>query len=254
MRCRVRTRRHPPRRGRSRVHRPAYHVAIRAPTARRTPDVHGTTAHLRPGTRRSRRPRTRDRSAADRPAAHRSHRRPAPALDVATANAAALLAELTLTNDDPSAALPWARWACRSLRRLRGATSPEARGALKVLAIAYRRTGKLPEAADCCRDLIRHHTLADGPRALPTLAAQATLALVLYQDGHCAQARQLLARATAEHRAAHPGHRDGPRLRQELARMRANCVDQRHGHPAGIDDPPHDFAAASPMGAQHHDS
>ncbi|MCG5466668.1 hypothetical protein MED01_005708 [Micromonospora sp. MED01] len=177
-----------------------------------------------------------------------------PALDVATANAAALLAELTLTHGDPSAALSWARWACRSLRRLRGGTSPEARAALKVLATVYRRTSKLPEAADCYRDLVRHHTLADGPRALPTLAAQATLALVLYQDGHCVQARQLLARTTAEHRATHPGHRDGPRLRQELTRMRATCVDQRHGHPAGIDDPPHDSTAAFTMGAQRHDS
>ncbi|WP_124771792.1 tetratricopeptide repeat protein [Micromonospora inaquosa] len=176
-----------------------------------------------------------------------------PALDVATANAAALLAELTLTNDDPSAALPWARWACRSLRRLRGGTSPEARAALKVLATVYRRTGKLPEAADCYRDLIRHHTLADGPRALPTLAAQAILALVLYQDGRCVQARQLLARATAEHRAAYPGHRDGPRLRQELTRMRATCVDQRHGHPDGVDDPPH-LAAAFTDGSSNHDS
>ncbi|MDG4760407.1 tetratricopeptide repeat protein [Micromonospora sp. WMMD710] len=171
------------------------------------------------------------------------------ALDVATANSAALLAELALADGDPNAALPWAGWAHRSLRRLRGATSPEATAALKVLAAAYRRTGNLPEAADCYRDLIRHHTSADGPRALPTLAAQATLALALYQDGHCAQARQLLARAAAEHRAAHPGHRDGPRLRQELNRMRATCVDQRHGHPAGIDDPPHDIAAALTKGS-----
>ncbi|MGC5309929.1 tetratricopeptide repeat protein [Micromonospora zamorensis] len=253
MRCRVRTRRHPPRRGRSRVHRPAYHVAIRAPTARRTPDVHGTTAHLRPGTRRSRRPRTRDRSAADRPAAHRSHRR--PARPGRRHRQRCRPARRTYPHERRSqrrtalgpVGLPLPAAAAR--RHVTGGT-----WRLKVLAIAYRRTGKLPEAADCCRDLIRHHTLADGPRALPTLAAQATLALVLYQDGHCAQARQLLARATAEHRAAHPGHRDGPRLRQELARMRANCVDQRHGHPAGIDDPPHDFAAASPMGAQHHDS
>ncbi|MBM0202025.1 tetratricopeptide repeat protein [Micromonospora sp. STR1s_5] len=165
------------------------------------------------------------------------------ALDLATALAAALLAELTVVHADPSTALPWAGWAHRSLRRLLGTTSPETDSALRVLATAHRRTGNLTEAANCYSELIRHHSKVEGPRALPTLAAQATLALVLYQDGHCMQARQLLARTAADHRAAHPGHRDGPRLRHELARMGAGCDDQGHAHPA-TDDPPHDLPTA----------
>ncbi|WP_433458275.1 hypothetical protein [Micromonospora sp. CA-248212] len=163
-----------------------------------------------------------------------------PPLDVATASAAALLAELTLTADDLATALPWARWAYRFLRHLLAATSPQARAALKVLADAHRRTGDLTEAANCYRDLACHHSTAEGPRALPTLAAQATLALVLYQDGHCAQARQLLARTAADHLAAHAGHRDGPRLRHELARMRASCTAQGHRHSSEVDNPPLD--------------
>ncbi|MFD6563029.1 hypothetical protein [Micromonospora profundi] len=163
------------------------------------------------------------------------------ALDVATANAAALLAEFTVANDDLATALPWAGWAYRSLRRLRGATSPEARAALKCLATAQRRSGNLAAAAHCYSELTHHHSAAEGPRSLPTLATQATLALVLYQDGHCKRARQLLDRTAADHRAAHPGHRDGPRLRHELARMRASCVDQGHDHPAGTDDPSTDL-------------
>ncbi|MEU8216779.1 tetratricopeptide repeat protein [Micromonospora taraxaci] len=166
------------------------------------------------------------------------------ALDLATALAAALLAELTVVHADPSTALPWAGWAHRSLRGLLGGTAPEAHAALRVLALAHRRSGNLADAANCYSDLIRHHSKVEGPRALPTLAAQATLALVLYQDGHCLQARQLLARTAADHHSAHQGHRDGPRLRQELARMRAGCVDQGHGHPAGVEDPPHDLPTA----------
>ncbi|MEU7611066.1 tetratricopeptide repeat protein [Micromonospora sp. NPDC049204] len=171
------------------------------------------------------------------------------ALDLATALAAALLAELTVVHADPSTALPWAGWAHRSLRGLLGTTSPETHSALRILATAHRRTGNFTDAANCYSDLIRHHRKAEGPRALPTLAAQATLALVLYQDGHCIQARQLLARTAADHQAAHPGHRDGPRLRQELARLRASCTEQGHGHLAGIDDPLQDFAAATTDGS-----
>lgn len=166
------------------------------------------------------------------------------ALDLATALTAALLAELTVVHADPSTALPWAGWAHRSLRRLLGGTAPEAHAALRVLALAHRRSGNFTEAANCYRDLIHHHGNVEGPRALPTLAAQATLAVVLHQDGHCIQARQLLARTAAAHGAAHPGHRDGPRLRQELARMRAGCVDRGHEHPAGVEDLPHDLPTA----------
>ncbi|MGC4851877.1 hypothetical protein ACLQ24_00425 [Micromonospora sp. DT4] len=153
------------------------------------------------------------------------------ALDAATATAAALLAELTLTDGDPAAALPCAAWAYRSLQHLLGARFPETRFALKVLAAAHRRAGNLTEAANHYSDLVRHHTTAEGPRALPTLAAQATLALVLHQGGHCAQACQLLARTAATHRAVYPRHPDGTRMHHELTRMRASCLDQGHGHP-----------------------
>ncbi|MFG1952430.1 tetratricopeptide repeat protein [Micromonospora sp. NPDC048830] len=158
------------------------------------------------------------------------------ALDTATAQATALLAELTLTNGDPQGALPWAAWAHRSLRRLLGATSPQARTALKLLATAHRRADNHKEAATCYSDLIRYNSEAEGPDALPTLAAQATLALVLYDAGRCGPARRLLARTITTHRHAHPQHSGGTRMVAALDRMRATCIDKHHGHQAGFDE------------------
>ncbi|MER6756619.1 hypothetical protein ABT235_20845 [Micromonospora echinofusca] len=115
------------------------------------------------------------------------------AVDTATGKAAALLAELTLIEGDPTAALPWAIWAHRCLHRLIGPSAAETRNALKILAATHRRAGNLTDAATCYSDLIRHHSTAKGARAQPTLATQATLALVLHQSGQCLQAQQLLA-------------------------------------------------------------
>ncbi|MCX4387334.1 transposase [Micromonospora peucetia] len=158
------------------------------------------------------------------------------ALDTATAKAATLLAQQHLADGEHHTALPWVTWAHRSLRQLLGATSAEARDALRVLAATHRRTGNLTQAANCYSDLIRHHTEAEGPRALPTLAAQATLALVLHQGGQCLAARQLLARTFTTHRGAHPHHTDGVRMHRELERMRDTCISQHHDHPPGHDD------------------
>ncbi|MFG1661442.1 hypothetical protein ACGFIY_33685 [Micromonospora chersina] len=158
------------------------------------------------------------------------------ALDTATAKAAALLAELALAEGDPDRALPWAVWAHRSLKRLLGVTSAEARDALKVLAAVHRRRGNLSIAANNYSDLIRQNTEAEGPRALATLAAQATLALVLYQDGQCLPARQLLTRTLTAHLQAHSNHPDGPRMNRELDRMRNTCIQRCHDHPAELAD------------------
>ncbi|OKI49342.1 tetratricopeptide repeat protein [Micromonospora sp. CB01531] len=150
--------------------------------------------------------------------------------DSATARAATLLAELAVAEGDPEGVVPWAGWAHRSLKALLGVTSAEARDALKALAAVHRRAGNLTLAASCYSDLIRQNTEAEGPRALPTLAAQATLALVLHQDGQCLSARQLLARTVAAHLHAHPHHRDGPRMSRALDRMRNTCIEKRHNH------------------------
>jgi hypothetical protein len=158
------------------------------------------------------------------------------ALDTATARAAALLAALTLAQGDPTDALAWARWAHRSLRRLlQDTTDPQVRAALRVLAAAHRAAGDLTASADCCSDLIRHHTQAEGPYALPTLAAQATLALVLHQSGRCEQAQQLLARTIVDHRRVHPQHPGGSRMATALQRIRETCADERHRHQPGHD-------------------
>ncbi|MBM0274475.1 hypothetical protein [Micromonospora tarensis] len=153
------------------------------------------------------------------------------ALDTATARAAALLATLTLTSGEPAAALPWAQWGHRSLRHLlRDPTNPQVRAALRVLAATHRAAGNLTAAADCYSDLIRHHTQADGPYALPTLAAQATLAVVLHEHGHQELARQLLARTIADHRRVHPHHPAVARMTAALYRMHTTANDPP-GHP-----------------------
>ncbi|MFI7650644.1 hypothetical protein ACIBTZ_31900 [Micromonospora sp. NPDC049460] len=154
------------------------------------------------------------------------------ALDTATARASMLLAALTLADGDPAAALPWAAWAHRSLRRLLGASDPETCAALKVLAAAHRSAGDLTNAANAYSDLIRHYTKAEGPHTLPSLAAQATLALVLYDAGRCEAAQQLLAHTIATHRRAHPQHRGSASMVEALDRMRSTCINQRHDHRA----------------------
>jgi hypothetical protein len=151
------------------------------------------------------------------------------ALDTATARAATLLA--TLTGGDPAAALPWAQWGHRSLRHLlREPTNPDVRAALRVLAAAHRAAGNLTAAADCYSDLIRHHTQADGPYALRTLAAQATLAVVLHEHGRQEPARQLLARTISDHRRAHPHHPGIARMTAALYRMHTTATGPP-GHP-----------------------
>ncbi|WP_410814875.1 tetratricopeptide repeat protein [Micromonospora sp. 067-2] len=88
-----------------------------------------------------------------------------------------------------------------------------------VLAATHRAAGNLTAAADCYSDLIRHHTQADGPYALATLAAQATLAVVLYEHGRQDPARQLLARTIADHRSGHPHQNAVARMAAALYRM-----------------------------------
>lgn len=158
------------------------------------------------------------------------------ALDTATARAAALLAALTLAEGDPTDALLWARWAHRSLRHLlHDTTDPQVRTALKVLAAAHRSAGDLTASADCYSDLIRHHTQAEGPYALPTLAAQATLALVLHESGRCEQAHQLLTRTIADQRRAHPLHPGASRMAAALQRLRQTCTEECHRSQPGHD-------------------
>ncbi|MFF0229770.1 tetratricopeptide repeat protein [Micromonospora sp. NPDC005254] len=153
------------------------------------------------------------------------------ALDTATARAAMLLAALNLTSGDPAAALPWAQWGHRSLRHLlRDPTNPDVRAALRVLAATHRAAGNLTAAADCYSDLIRHHTQADGPYALPTLAAQASLAVVLHEHGRQEPARQLLARTIAYHRRVHPHHPVVARMAAALYRMHTTATGPP-GHP-----------------------
>lgn len=157
------------------------------------------------------------------------------ALDASTAQVAALLARLSVTAGDPVAAVPWAAWAHRSLRRIRrSATAPETRAALNVLAAAHRDAGDLTGAAHAYGDLVRNHTTAEGLTALSTLSAQANLALVLHQAGHCDQAQQLLSRTITTHRRAHGGHPAGARMAGALARMRAACVGHDHGIPCSL--------------------
>lgn len=172
-----------------------------------------------------------------------------PALDTATAQAAAYLAELTLVTDPP-AALPWATWAHRSLRHLLGAASVQARAALRILAAVHRRTGDLTAATNAYSDLIRHHTEAEGPTALPTLATQAALAVVLHDAGHCEDAQHLLACTITTHRRVYGQHPGGARMTDALHHMRATCIDKRHDHQlrdAHVTTRGHSGAASDPV-------
>lgn len=174
--------------------------------------------------------------AARRHAQHRDHRqairllrgalhhidplRHPPTNDLITARAAALLADTSFAAR-ALGAREWAAFAHRSLRRLHDdPTHPEVRDALAVLAAATTAAGDHANAKHLYSDLIRHHSEAEGPAALPTLIAQAHLSVALHATGQFEQAASLL-RSTAAALDATP-HRDqaATRLAKQLAAMR----------------------------------
>ncbi|MFY1595914.1 hypothetical protein [Micromonospora sp. WMMD737] len=159
----------------------------------------------------------------------------ATASDETTATAAVLYAQLLLTTHHASTAITWAAYGHRSLRNLLGKRQPATCHALKVLASAHRHAGYTSQAADLYAELATHLHHMLGPRALPTIAAYATHALLLFDSGDCFTARQLLADTLANHKAQRPGHPDGPRMQHELDRMRRHCVTNKHRHAINAD-------------------
>ncbi|MEU1860603.1 hypothetical protein [Micromonospora aurantiaca (nom. illeg.)] len=143
-----------------------------------------------------------------------------PTTDLITARAAALLADTSLAAR-ALGAREWAAFAHRSLARLHDdPTHPEVRDALAVLAAATTAAGDHTTATHLYSDLIRHHSQAEGPAALPTLTAQAHLCAALHATGQFEQAASLL-RCTAAALDTTPHHdQAATRLAKQLAAMR----------------------------------
>ena len=143
-----------------------------------------------------------------------------PTSDLTTARAAALLADTALIACAVGAR-EWAAYAHRSLARIYDdPTHPEVRDALAVLAAATTTAGDHINAGHLYTDLIRQHSNAEGPAALPTLTAQAHLTVVLHATGQFEQAASLL-RCTAAALNSTPHHdHAATRLAKHLTTMR----------------------------------
>ncbi|WP_192581279.1 hypothetical protein [Micromonospora sp. AMSO12t] len=163
------------------------------------------------------------------------HRTGATARDETTATVAVLYAQILLTTHRASTAITWAAYGHRSLRKFLGDHNPTTCHALKVLAAAHRHAGHTSHAADLYAELAAHLHRMLGPRALPTIAAHATHALLLFDSGDCVTARQLLANTLAAHKAQRREHPDGPRMQHELERMRRHCLNSKHRHAIDAD-------------------
>ncbi|MEU5943097.1 tetratricopeptide repeat protein [Micromonospora sp. NPDC047548] len=154
----------------------------------------------------------------------------APA-DPLHADAAGTLAEVLIRLGHPSAAIRWATYAHHAHTHLRGPAAATTLTALHTLATAHRLVGHHQRAYHHYRHLAEQLATTAGPEAHHTLAAQASLAVVLHQLGHCAHARTLLADTITAHRRAHPGHPATDQMTGHLARMWQHCAEQRHQHP-----------------------
>ncbi|WP_436679903.1 hypothetical protein [Micromonospora sp. URMC 105] len=124
---------------------------------------------------------------------------PNPAL----ADAAHLQAELLLCLGNP-AATRWASYAHHSHAHLHGPSAQPVLTALHTLATGHRQAGHYQRAYHAYRHLTDQLITIAGPDAHPTLATQATLALVLHDLGHCGAARRLLADTITAHRRTQP--------------------------------------------------
>ncbi|MBU8857680.1 MULTISPECIES: hypothetical protein [unclassified Micromonospora] len=143
-----------------------------------------------------------------------------PTTDLITARAAALLADTSLAAR-ALGAREWAAFAHRSLRGLHGdPTHPEVRDALAVLAAATTAAGDHTGATRLYSDLIRYHSQAEGPAALPTLTAQAHLCAALHATGQVEQAASLLRCTAAALGSTHHHDPATARLAKQLAAMR----------------------------------
>ncbi|MDG4803701.1 hypothetical protein [Micromonospora sp. WMMD980] len=170
-----------------------------------------------------------------------------PTTDLITARAAALLADTALTARAVGAR-EWAAFAHRSLaRRYDDPTHPEVRDALAVLAAATSTAGDHANACHLYRDLVRHHSDAEGPAALPTLTAQALLTVALHATGQFEQAASLLRRTAAAMNSSPRHDQAAVRLAKQLATMHdtarptlpaGTIARSSHGHLPGHLEPP----------------
>ncbi|WKU03482.1 hypothetical protein [Micromonospora sp. HUAS LYJ1] len=147
------------------------------------------------------------------------------AVDPATTSTSTLHAEaahLLATLLHSAAAIRWADFAHRSLTHLHGPTAPTTLAAAHTLATAHHRAGHRQRAYRLYRQLGDHLAATAGPDAHPTLAVQATTALVLDDLGHHDAARTLLADTITHHRRAHPGHPATNRMVEHLDHLWQN--------------------------------
>ncbi|MEV0005626.1 hypothetical protein AB0H28_25535 [Micromonospora sp. NPDC050980] len=153
----------------------------------------------------------------------------APA-DLAHADAAHLHAEVLIRLGHPTAAIRWAAYAHQAHTHLQGPTAAVTLAVLHTLAAAHRLAGHHQRAYHLYRHLAEQLAATAGPHAHPTLATQASLAVVLHDLGHCTPARTLLADTITAHRRAHPGHPATARMISHLERMWQDCAARNHVH------------------------
>ncbi|MEV0003454.1 tetratricopeptide repeat protein [Micromonospora sp. NPDC050980] len=139
--------------------------------------------------------------------------------DPERAAAAHLQADVLIRLGHPTPAIRWATYAHHAHTHLHGPAAASTLAALHTLAAAHRCAGNPQQAYHLYRHLAEQLATTTGPDAHPTLAAQASLAVVLHQLGHHARARDLLADTIAVHRVAHPGHPATARMISHLATM-----------------------------------
>ncbi|MEU4595300.1 MULTISPECIES: tetratricopeptide repeat protein [Micromonospora] len=153
----------------------------------------------------------------------------APA-DPVHADAAHLHAEVLIRLGHPTAAIRWATYAHQAHTHLHGPTAAATLAGLHTLATAHRLASHHQRAYHLYRHLAEQLATTAGPDAHPTLATQASLAVVLHDLGHCTRARDLLADTITAHRRAHPGHPATARMISHLGRIWQDCAARQHVH------------------------
>ncbi|MFV2108023.1 tetratricopeptide repeat protein [Micromonospora sp. LOL_015] len=140
------------------------------------------------------------------------------------AEAAGLLARVTVALGDAPAARAWAAYAYSANQRLHGTADERTIGAAATLAAVLHRVGSDARAAHLYREVIDELCAIDGPESLRVLAAHADLATVEFARGECDVARDRLEDAWELHREVYgEGHPAGIKMLARLGAMQRDC-------------------------------
>jgi len=140
------------------------------------------------------------------------------------AEAAGLLARVTVALGEAPAARAWAAYAYSANQRLHGTADERTIGAAATLAAVLHRVGSDARAAHLYREVIDELCAIDGPESLRVLAAHADLATVEFARGECDIARDRLEDAWELHREVYgEGHPAGIKMLARLGAMQRDC-------------------------------